>query len=108
MTKNKQRGTAFETAVARFLQEKTKYWVERRALAGSLDKGDLIVIPDWCLELKDHKSINLAGFMDEAAKESENAGTKWHAAIVKRRNRNVKDAYVVMPLWMWAEFIERD
>ena len=53
MTKNKQRGTAFETAVARFLQEKTKYWVERRALAGSLDKGDLIGIPDWCLELKD-------------------------------------------------------
>jgi hypothetical protein len=46
--------------------------------------------------------------MDEAAKESENAGTRWHAAIIKRRNRNVKDAYVVMPLWMWAEFIERE
>ena len=77
MTKNKQRGTAFETGRRPISsREKQKYWVERRALAGALDKGDLIGIPDWCLELKDHKSINLAGFMDEAAKESENAGTK--------------------------------
>jgi hypothetical protein len=34
-----------------------------------------------------------------------NAGSRWFAAIVKRRNKNVKESYVVMPLWMWTELI---
>ena len=93
----KQKGTAFETAVVRYLSAETGAWVERRALAGAEDKGDLIgdgCLSEWCLELKDHKQINLAGFVDEAEVEGRNAGSRWFAAIVKRRNKGVKDAYV--------------
>tara|TARA_R110000782_G_scaffold178974_1_gene269809 strand:- start:56 stop:406 length:351 start_codon:yes stop_codon:yes gene_type:complete len=106
----KQKGTAFETAVVRYLSAETGAWVERRALAGAEDKGDLIgdgCLSEWCLELKDHKQINLAGFVDEAEVEGRNAGSKWFAAIVKRRNKGVKDAYVVMPLWLWTELIDQ-
>tara|TARA_Y100000401_G_scaffold62156_1_gene49358 strand:- start:3147 stop:3485 length:339 start_codon:yes stop_codon:yes gene_type:complete len=104
----KQKGTQFETAVARFLSEETGAWVERRALSGTADKGDLIgdgALADWCLEVKNHKAIDLASFVDQAEAEARNAGSKWFAAIVKRRNKNVKESYVVMPLWMWTELI---
>ena len=104
----KQKGTAFETAVVRYLSDETGDWVERRALSGAEDKGDIVgdgVLADWVLELKDHKQINLAGFIDEAEAEGRNAKSRWFAAIVKRRNKNVKDAYVVMPLWLWTELI---
>ena len=60
--KAKQEGTTYETAVARYLAEETGAWVERRALSGTADKGDLIgdgVLADWCLEAKNHKSIDL-------------------------------------------------
>ena len=63
------------------------------------------MLSDWCLEAKNHKSIDLAGFVDQAETEAKNAGAKWFSAIVKRRNRGVKDSYVVMPLWMWTELI---
>ena len=92
----KQKGTQFETAVARFLSEETGAWVERRALSGTADKGDLIgdgVLADWCLEVKNHKSIDLASFVDQAETEARNAKSKWFAAIVKRRNKNVKESY---------------
>ena len=108
MNKAKQKGTAYETAVVRFLAEETGAWVERRALSGTNDKGDLLgdgVLSDWCLEAKNHKSIDLAGFVDQAETEARNAGSRWFAAIVKRRNKNVKDSYVVMPLWLWTELI---
>ena len=42
MNKAKAKGTAFETAVVRFLADETGAWVERRALSGTNDKGDLI------------------------------------------------------------------
>ena len=102
MNKAKQKGTAFETAVVRFLADETGAWVERRALSGTNDKG---VFADWCLEAKNHKAIDLAGFVDQAESEARNAGSRWFAAIVKRRNKSVKDAYVVMPLWLWTELI---
>ena len=108
MNKAKQKGTAYETAVVRFLAEETGAWVERRALSGTNDKGDLLgdgVLSDWCLEAKHHKSIDLASFVDQAEAEARNAGSRWFAAIVKRRNKNVKDSYVVMPLWLWTELI---
>lgn len=104
----KQKGTAFETAVVRYLSAETGDWVERRALSGTEDKGDIVgngVLSDWVLELKDHKQINLAGFVDEAETEGRNAGSRWFAAIVKRRQKPVQDSYVVMPLWLWTELI---
>ena len=75
----KQKGTQFETAVARFLAEETGAWVERRALSGTADKGDLIgdgALADWCLEVKNHKAIDLASFVDQAETEARNAGSK--------------------------------
>ena len=88
MNKAKAKGTAFESALVRYLAEETGAWVERRALSGNADKGDLLgdgVLADWCLEAKNHKSIDLASFVDQAEIEARNAGSRWFAAIVKRQ-----------------------
>ena len=39
--------------------------------------------------------------MDEALVEQKNAKKKFGIGIIKRRNRNVKEAYVVMTLEQW-------
>lgn len=95
--KSKQKGTAFETLVTLFFRG-AGWPVERRTLSGRYDKGDLSGIPDWTLELKAEKAISLSEYMKEAEVEAGNAGTPFFAAIVKRRNKGVEDAYVVMPL----------
>lgn len=98
MSASRRKGTAFETAVVNHLREQGCAAVERRALAGKLDKGDIAGLPGWTLECKNHASIDLAGYMDEAKKEANNAGTDKYAAIVKRRGKGTSQSYVVMPL----------
>jgi hypothetical protein len=102
---SKQKGTAFETAVVRFMQA-AGFDVERRALQGSLDKGDIAGLDGWVLECKAEKAITLAEYMKEAEQEAVNAGVPWYAAIVKRRNKNVSDAYVVLPLKVFIGFLK--
>jgi len=89
--RNKARGTAFETAVANYLG------VERRALKGAKDQGDLIV-PGWAVECKATRTLDVAGAMDEARVEAQNLGVTNYAAIIKRRQKGVAQAYFVMEL----------
>lgn len=107
MTTSRRIGTAFETAVVTFFRERGFPWVERRALAGKLDRGDIAGL-DWVLECKNERTINLAGYMDEAAAEAKNAGTSRYAAVVKRRGKGVGAAYVVMPLAVFVENVTRE
>jgi hypothetical protein len=95
---NKVKGTRWESDVGRYLG------VERiGAIYGNKDQGDLND-PDWVIECKNELRIDLAGYMDQLIAEWDNAGCKrWAVAIVKRRHKPVKDAYAVMPLWVYRE-----
>ncbi len=64
----KAKGTAAETAVVKYLKG-TWDGVERRALAGSADKGDISGIPNVCIEVKDHKKMVLSGWIKELDEE---------------------------------------
>lgn len=105
MSKSKQKGTAFETEVVNILRE-WGFDAERQVLTGALDRGDIRGVPFWTLECKNEKAITLASYMDEAERESVNNKTPYFAAIVKRRMRNATQSYVVMPLWIWAKYIQ--
>jgi hypothetical protein len=50
MNKSKIKGTAYETAVVRHLNDNGFPYAERRALAGNLDKGDIAGIPSVVME----------------------------------------------------------
>jgi Holliday junction resolvase len=113
---SKDKGTRFETAVVDYLRSEGFDHVERRALRGGKDCGDIAGLAGWTLECKAEKTIALGRYMDESELEAINAdpqmvslgGIPLHAAIVKRRNRGVQDAYVVMPLSQFAHLLLAD
>jgi hypothetical protein len=107
VSRSKDKGTRFETAVVRFLGR----WFpacERRALTGKHDKGDIAGVPGWTLELKNTASLDLAGALNEAKAEAANAGTRYYAAVFSRRMKPVEESYAVVPLWVLAELIAGD
>ena len=96
MSKSKQRGTAWESAIVGYLREHGYPWAERRALAGALDKGD-IHLPGVMIEAKNCQTITLAAWADEVAAQTANCppgtvGVAW----IKRRGKGVDKSYVVM------------
>jgi hypothetical protein len=104
MSRARAKGTRFESAVVLFLFSMFPR-VERRALTGKNDKGDIAGVADWTFELKNTTTIDLAGAMNEAKAEAANAGTRYYAAVFSRRMKPVEESYAVVPLWALAELI---
>lgn len=99
MSKAKQKGTAAETAVVRYLQDNGFIHAERRALHGTLDKGDITGCGPIVFEVKDHKTITLSAWLKELHDEIVNANANTGAVIAKRRGTtNPGDWYAVMPV----------
>lgn len=79
MSKQKQKGTWFETKVCEYLKEKLGLPIERRTLAGINDKGDIAGVrtkngTEIVIECKNHSTYKLTEWMREARREGENAG----------------------------------
>lgn len=107
MNRSKVKGTRFESEVVEYLRQRGFDKAERRALSGILDRGDIANVPGWVLECKAEAAITLSSYVEEALREMENAKEPYAAAIVKRRGKNVRDAYAVMPLWLFSEILKR-
>ena len=107
MSKSKQKGTAAETAVVKYLKENGFTQVERRALQGSLDKGDISGIEGLVIEVKDHKKMILSEWMKELEVEIDNANAKSGVVIHKRRGKgDVGEWYASMPVHNWVELLK--
>ena len=104
LNRSKQKGTRFEREVADYLAESLA-GVDRKSLHGSADQGDIANVPDWALECKATKAIDLAQAVEEARVEAKNARVSWFAAIVKRRGKGVARAYVVMDLEQYRALV---
>jgi len=101
---NKDKGSEWERNVAKYFNDRGYPDVERRYGAGAtLDKGDINGVKDTVVEAKNWKKIVLSTIMDEALVEQKNAKKRFGISVIKRRNRNVKDAYVVMTLEQWID-----
>jgi hypothetical protein len=99
---SKRKGTAFETAVVAYLREEHGLPVERRALRGAKDCGDVAGLPGFVLECKNHNRLELAGWVDEAMKEAANDGAPFYAVVHKRRGKGPHGAFVTLPLEIFA------
>jgi Holliday junction resolvase len=94
---NRQKGTAAETAFVKCLQEAGFIHAERRAGNGRNDRGDVTGIPGLVIEVKCHKTIDLADWVDEMLAEKANADAEVGAVTHKRRGKaNPLDWYVTM------------
>lgn len=93
--KSKQKGTAAETRVVRFLQSRG-IEAERKALSGSEDKGDIKVDGNIIFEVKSGKqTINptrtqLEEWMRQSNKEGKNSGSSDYL-VIARHSKNPKD-----------------
>lgn len=81
----KQRGTAAETKVVRWLNDNGHPQAERRALAGALDKGDVLLPGESIvIECKDVRADMWGKWLNETLQEQVNAKADF-AYCVRRR-----------------------
>lgn len=121
VNKSKNTGTAWESevvsALLRYmhttgehhpLESHEQSWphVERRALQGTLDKGDISGIPGCMIECKAEKKIDLASYAKEVEVQTKNANADIGVAWIKRpRKGTAEDGYVVMSGSMFMKLL---
>jgi len=99
MSRNKQKGTAFETLIVRYLAEHGFPHAERRALAGVNDLGDITGTPGIVWECKNHKTMSFSEWLQEAETERVNANADYGIVVAKRRGRgDAAEQYAVLRL----------
>jgi hypothetical protein len=103
-TPQKAKGSQFERDVAKYFNDQGYPEVERRYGAGAtLDKGDINGVHDTVVECKNLAKITLASIVDEALVEQKNAKKRFGISVIKRRNKNIKESYVVMTLEQYVD-----
>jgi len=67
------------------------------------DVGDVTGVDGFCVEVKCHRALDLAGWADEASREAVNAGAGIVGVVVaKRQRRPAENAYAVLRLTDFA------
>lgn len=94
---NAAKGSRWELAVVKFLQERFGRHAFRPHQEGYVDVGDIHISP-WVLQCKDVGKHNFSGYINDAERQAAAAGEEYGAAVVKRRNYSTRLAYVVMTL----------
>lgn len=112
MSRERAKGTAFETAICKFFHARS---IEAQRVPGSnySPLGDLIV-PDldlFSIECKNQARSQLGVWMEQArastAAWAERGQRKLPMVIHKRAGKGVEESYVTIPLWCLAEWIEQ-
>lgn len=99
MSKSKQKGTMFETQVVEALKANGFPYAERRALHGTVDKGDITGTGPLVWECKNHKEIKLSEWLNETEQERLNAMADHGVLVVKRKGKgDALKSYAVMEL----------
>lgn len=99
MTRAKQKGTAWETAVVRFLND-AGVPAYRPAQSGARDVGDVHGVSPLVIQCKDRQDVMAAirEGLDAAQTQARNAGETYGVNVVKRARKPAADAYAVMRL----------
>lgn len=106
MSKAKQKGTAAETAVVKYLQNKGFINCERRSLNGIHDRGDITGVEKTVIEVKNHARMELAQWVSELLVEINNDKADTGVVIHKKRGTtNVGEWYATMPVDIWVDLL---
>jgi hypothetical protein len=107
MSKAKQKGTAAETAVVKYLKDNGFPYAERRALTGTYDKGDITGCGPVVFEVKNHKTLDLAGWIKELQAEITNAEAMTGVVVAKKRGTTFPgEWYAVLPFGLFVELLK--
>lgn len=84
MSKAKAKGTSAESAFVKNAQVRQMFpGVERRALSGKLDEGDIAGCGNLVFEIKNQKTYSIPAWLKETEAERENAKAEFGFLIVK-------------------------
>jgi hypothetical protein len=107
MSKQRAKGTAAETAVVRYLREHGFPHAERRALHGTADQGDITGCGPIVFEVKNHKTLDLAGWLKELDVEMTNANVETGVVVAKKRGTtDPGEWYALMPLHRLVDLLK--
>lgn len=98
MNKSKRKGTEGETAVVKLFNEEGFIHVERRALQGEEDRGDIAGIPGVVIEVKAEKKPSFGVYQKEALREAKNDGGSLPIVVWKKPHKNVRQWVAMIPL----------
>lgn len=84
---SKMRGTQWESALVAYLIAQGWPHCERRALNGSLDRGDIAGVAGVMIEAKNCKAITIPAWIDEAQAQKANSGAAVGIVWWKRRGK---------------------
>ncbi|WP_445343512.1 hypothetical protein [Bifidobacterium sp. ESL0819] len=108
MSRQKEKGTRFETAVLDYLRSRIgdpEGMIHREALHGKADEGDIkglyIHKKSLILECKDWNKFELSIWLGQAQDEAANAGADYGMVVFHRPGRGgkrMRDQYVLMDL----------
>ena len=97
MSKSKAKGTRFESALVAHMVDRG-FAVERRALTGTADRGDITGMKNVIIEAKNHTALSFGPWLDEAARERANANAEIGVVVASRRMRPIGASFAVMDL----------
>lgn len=107
MNKSKIKGTKAETAVVNWLISKGRKHVERRALLGGNDRGDIAGIPGVVIEVKNVKTMALPQWLRELEAEMKNDKADTGVVIHKKMGtQDVGQWFATMPVEVWFKLLE--
>jgi len=101
MSKAKQKGTAAESALVKYLQSHGFPFAERRALTGQFDQGDVTGTPCLAWEVKNHKTYSIGAWLRETEIEKINAKADFGILVVKPNGVGLtkpEDFWAIMPV----------
>jgi hypothetical protein len=100
---SRRKGYTWEAAVVTWLRSKGWHGAERAASGAPSD----ILGCHITIECKSHKTLDLAGWVDQAAKAAalRPGDRQPHVVVVKRRGKTVSDAYAVTSMEVFAQLL---
>ena len=110
MSRAKQKGTNAESAVVSYLQSRYPFaQIERRALQGSKDRGDITGLPGIVIEVKADKSYRINEWLKETEQERLNDNAKLGILVVKPKgigSANTNKWWAIVPFEVMVDLME--
>jgi len=103
----RRKGNGYERDLVAWLRDHGRPHIERRLAGGPGDRGDLTGWPGVVVEAKNHRQLDLAGWVDQLEVEIEAANAMTGVVVVKRRLvTDVGKHYAICTVERWEALMK--
>ena len=103
----KEKGSAYERLIVGYLRDRG-YEVDRTRAGWSDDRGDIHGIEGVVFECKNHKRMDLSGWLAELVVEMANAKSDMGVVVHKKQGAtNPADQYATLPFGLFVDLLRK-